>query len=119
MFYEGAMITSRDYCTALSVLDERDLYQVTRMFQHVLPYVIADEVNHEHPPGWAYAHPLTRLYVERVMQLTGVGPGPAKTWRTAYAFAQKAAANHRAASCELCGIHYRFIPAEPDNGGST
>jgi hypothetical protein len=32
------MVTSRDFCTALSVLDERDLFQVIGMYQDMLPY---------------------------------------------------------------------------------
>jgi hypothetical protein len=108
------MITSRDYCTALSVLDERDLYEVLSVFHDALSFLIEEEVNRKHAREWAYTHPLTRIYTERAMQLTGVGPGPAQSWRTSYQFARKAAANH-AASCALCGIHYRFTPAEPDN----
>jgi hypothetical protein len=108
------MLTSHDYRTALSVLTELELYDVLGIYQDVLSTLIAEQVTEQRPIGWAYTHPLTRIYTERVMQLTGVGPGPAKTWRVAYQFARKAAANH-AASCELCGIHYRFTPAEPDN----
>jgi hypothetical protein len=108
------MITSRDYCKALAVLDEKDLCEVLRTFRWVQNELSGEEVTSTRPCRWSYIHPLTRIYTERIMQLTGVGPGPAQSWRTSHQFARKAAANH-AASCVLCRIHYRFPPVTPDN----
>jgi hypothetical protein len=48
------------------------------MFNEVMSFLIAEQVTERRPSGWAYTHPLTRLYIERVMQLTGGRTRPAE-----------------------------------------